>query len=113
MDPSFEKAATQKLNVVGQPVHDHGWHIVEVLDRDTLKTHAGRDSLSRDGKPILEAHIRHVLLRVPVTDEDVTRARELAEPVRAHAVAGSDFAVLARKYSRYSGPQSDGGRACV
>ena len=46
MDPSFEKAVfSRKLNTVGEPVRTvYGWHIVEVLDRDTLKTRAGRDS---------------------------------------------------------------------
>jgi peptidyl-prolyl cis-trans isomerase SurA len=111
MDPAFEKAVfTLKLNTLSQPVRTiYGWHILEVIDRDTLKTTAGRDSLTPDKKPVLEAHIRHVLLRVPVSDDDVARARDLAANVRAQAMAGKDFAELARHYSKYVGPHSEDG----
>jgi len=111
MDPAFEKAVfSRKLNTMGEPVRTaYGWHVLEVLDRDTLKTRAGRDSVDREGKTVLEAHVRHVLVRVPLTDDDVERARKLAESVRAQAVAGKDFGALARQYSRYAGPHSEDG----
>jgi len=111
MDPAFEKAVfSRKLNTVGELVRTvYGWHVIEVLDRDTLKTRAGRDTLDRDGKPLLEAHVRHVLVRVPLTDDDVERSRQLALSVRAQAVAGKDFGALARQYSRYAGPHDDDG----
>jgi peptidyl-prolyl cis-trans isomerase SurA len=111
MDPSFEQAVFgRKLNVVEAPVRSvYGWHVLEVLDRDTLKTRAGRDSLGLDGQPLLEAHIRHVMLRVPLTDDDVQRTRNLADKVRAQAVSGTDFGVLAKRYSRYAGPHGEDG----
>jgi peptidyl-prolyl cis-trans isomerase SurA len=111
MDPAFEKAVfSRKLNAIGEPVRTaYGWHVIEVLDRDTLKTRAGRDSLDREGKKLLEAHVRHVLIRVPLTDDDVERARKLADGVRAQALAGKDFGALARQYSQYAGPHSEDG----
>ena len=111
MDPGFEQAAfSRKLNTVGEPVRTvYGWHVLEVLDRDTVKTVAGRDSLDREGRPLLEAHLRHVLLRVPITEADIERSRALAAKVRAEAASGKDFGELARRYSRYSGPHGEDG----
>jgi len=111
MDPSLEAAAfTVKLNTLSEPVRTpYGWHILETLERDTLKAVGGRDSLGRDGKPLLEAHVRHILVRVMVDDDDVERARKLADRVHGEARKGTDFATLARRYSKYAGPQSEGG----
>lgn len=111
MDPTFDQAVfSRKLNTVGEPVRTvYGWHVFEVLDRDTVKTVAGRDSLDREGKPLLEAHVRHVLIRVPLTEADVERSRAQAAKVRADAVAGKDFGELARRHSRYAGPHSEDG----
>ena len=111
MDPAFEQAVfSRKLNTVGEPVRTvYGWHVFEVLDRDTVKTVAGRDSLDREDQPLLEAHIRHVLLRVPITEADIERARSLAAKVRTEAASGKDFGELARRYSRYAGPHGDDG----
>lgn len=111
LDPTFERAVfTRKLNTIGEPVRSvFGWHLIEVLDRDTLKTAAGRDSVDREGKPMLEAHVRHVLLRVPLTEEDRTRARTLADKVRAEAVSGRNFGELVTRYSKFAGPQGEGG----
>jgi peptidyl-prolyl cis-trans isomerase SurA len=111
MDPAFERVVfSRKLNTVGELVRTvYGWHVLEVLDRDTLKTRAGRDSLDREGKPLLEAHVRHVLVRVPLTDDDVERSRQRAVSVRMEAAAGKDFGALAKQYSRYAGPHSDDG----
>lgn len=111
MDPAFERVVfSRKLNTVGELVRTvYGWHVLEVLDRDTLKTRAGRDSLDREGKPLLEAHVRHVLVRVPLTDDDVERSRQRAVSVRMAAAAGKDFGALAKQYSRYAGPHGDDG----
>jgi len=109
MEPAFENAAfSLKVGELSQPVHTpFGWHVLEVMDRDTLKTRAGRDSVDGAGVPVLEVHARHILIRVPIGDADGERARVLAERVRAEAVKGTDFATLARRYSKYSGPQDD------
>ena len=81
MEPAIDKAAfSLKLGKLSDPVlTPYGWHILEVIERDTLKTRAGRDSLGHDGKPLLEAHARHILIRVPVTDDDAKRAKKLAK----------------------------------
>jgi peptidyl-prolyl cis-trans isomerase SurA len=108
--PLDEAVFGLKPNQLSQPVRSAvGWHIIEVLERDTLKTKAGRDSLDRDGKPLLEAHVRHVLLRAPVEQADVERARQLTERVRAEAVKGADFSALVRRYSQYEGKQDENG----
>jgi len=111
MEPALEAAAfTLKLNTLSEPVRTpYGWHLIEVLDRDTLKTAAHRDSLAPDGKPLLEAHARHILIRVPLSDADVDRARKLAERVRAEAVKGTPFATLVHRYSKYQGPHDADG----
>jgi peptidyl-prolyl cis-trans isomerase SurA len=111
MDPNVERAVfTRKLNTIGEPVRSvFGWHVLEVLDRDTLKTRAGRDSLDRDGKPMLEAHVRHVLLRVPLTEKDRDRALALATRVQKEAASGKDFGALAQKYSKFAGPHGENG----
>jgi parvulin-like peptidyl-prolyl isomerase len=112
MEPAFEEASfTQRIGQVGQPVRSNvGWHIIEVLERDTLKTHARRDSLDERGRPMVEAHVRHILVRVAFNEADVDRAKTLAEKVHALAVApGADFAALAKRYSKYQGPHGDDG----
>jgi peptidyl-prolyl cis-trans isomerase SurA len=103
MDPEFEKAMfSLKLNTLSDPIKTkYGWHIVEILERDTLKTHTGRDSLDREGHPIPEAHARHILIRVTLTEDDIARARTKAESIRDQAVRGTDFAVLVKRYSEY------------
>ena len=111
MDPAFDQAAfTQKIGEVGMPIHSaFGWHVIEVVDRDTVKTMARTDSLDDDNKPVIEAHVRHVLIRVDVADADVERARKLADKVHAEALKGTDFGSLVKRYSHYQGPQKPDG----
>jgi peptidyl-prolyl cis-trans isomerase SurA len=111
MERAFEDVAfTMPLNQLSQPVRSpYGWHLIEVLERDTLKTAKGRDSLDTDGKPQIEVHARHIVVRVTPTQADVERAKSLAERVRAEAVKGTNFATLVRRYSQYDGPVSPDG----
>jgi len=111
LDPEFEKAAfSQKLNEVGAPVKSaFGWHLIEVLDRDTVKTVAGRDSLDATGAPLLEAHARHILVKVELTEADIARAKALADRVRAEAVKSGDFGKSAERWSKYPGPHAPDG----
>ena len=111
MEPAIEAAAfSLKPGRLSDPVlTPYGWHILEVLERDTLKTRAARDSLGRDGKPLLEAHVRHILIRVPVTDEDARRAKKSADRVRTEAAKGTSFPTLVRRYSKYQGPHAEDG----
>ena len=111
MDPAFEEVVfSTPLNTVSEPVHTaFGWHLIEVLDRDTLRTVARQDSLGPEGKPILEAHARHILLRVPLGDADAERAHKIAEHVHDEAARGTDFAALVRRYSHYTGQSGEGG----
>jgi peptidyl-prolyl cis-trans isomerase SurA len=111
MEPAIDAASfSLKIGKLSDPVlTPYGWHILEVMERDTVKTRAGRDSLGRDGKPVLEAHVRHILVRVAVTDDDAKRAKKLADRVRAEAAKGTDYAALVRRYSKYQGPASPDG----
>jgi len=111
MDPAIEDAVfSQKIGVVSAPIRTQfGYHLVEVLDRDTLKTRAKKDSLDAQGRPVIEAHARHILARVEVTEADIDRSRKKAERIRAEAAKGGDFGQLATRYSEYKGPQSAGG----
>jgi parvulin-like peptidyl-prolyl isomerase len=110
MEPAIEKVAfSLKLNEVSQPVRTpYGWHIVEVLERDTVKTRAGRDS-TRNGKPVLEAHARHILIRVPLDDDDIARAKTLADKIHDDLKKGADFVTLVKRYSQYEGPAGPDG----
>ncbi len=105
LDPPLDEAAfSLKLNELSQPIHSAvGWHVLQVLERDTLKTVAGKDSLDRTGAPALEAHVRHILIRVPVGDDDIAKAHALAVRVHAEAVKGADFGSLVKRYSQYTG----------
>jgi peptidyl-prolyl cis-trans isomerase SurA len=111
MEPALEQAVfSQPLGRVGEPVRTpYGWHLVEAIERDTLKSVAGRDSLDEDGKPIPEAHARHILVRVQTTDADHARAKALADRVHAELVNGMDFATMVRRYSKYPGPAGPDG----
>jgi len=111
LDPTVEDAAfSQKIGAVSAPIRTpFGYHLIEVLDRDTLKTRTKKDSLDAQGRAVVEAHARHILVRVEITEADVERARKKADRVHAEAVKGSDFGQLATKYSDYKGPQAAGG----
>jgi peptidyl-prolyl cis-trans isomerase SurA len=111
MEPAIEAAAfALKLNEVSQPVRTpYGWHIVQTLERDTLKAVSGKDSLDAKGAPILEAHARHILVRVQPTEADIDRCQKQAERVRDEARKGTDFVTLVHRYSKYEGPADANG----
>lgn len=115
MDPGLEDAAFSLApGKVSQPVRTvFGWHLVETIERDTVRSPSGKDSLGTDGKPIEEVHARHILVKVAPTDADVERAFETAKKVRAQAASkGADFAALVKRYSQYqgtAGPDGDVG----
>lgn len=111
MERTFEEVAfTAPIGQLSQPVRSpYGWHLIEVIERDTLKNAAGRDSLGEDGKPELEVHARHIVVQVTPTQADVERTKKLADRVREEAAKGTNFATLVRRYSRYDGPSSEDG----
>jgi peptidyl-prolyl cis-trans isomerase SurA len=111
MEPTIEAAAfALKNNELSQPIRTlYGWHILQTLERDTLKTVARRDSVGPDGKPAVEVHARHILVRVTPTPADAERARATALRVREEAAKGTNFATLVRRYSKYDGPTSEDG----
>jgi len=111
MEKSFEEVAfSAPLHQLSQPVRSpYGWHIIEVLERDTVRAMSGRDSIGPDGKPAIEAHARHIVVRVTPTETDVAKAKTTADHVRAEAVKGTNFGTLVRRYSSYDGPASPEG----
>jgi peptidyl-prolyl cis-trans isomerase SurA len=99
-----------KVGEISQPVRSpFGWHVIELMERDTLKTRSGRDSLAADGRPLIEVHARHIVERVELTEADLARAKTLADRVRDEAVRGADFGTLSRKYSHYEGARDENG----
>ena len=111
MEPSFEQVAfSAPLNKLSEPIRSpYGWHIIEVLERDTLRATSGRDSVNADGKPEVEVHARHIVVRVTPTETDVLKAKALAEHVRDEARKGTSYAILVGRYSKYDGPASPDG----
>jgi peptidyl-prolyl cis-trans isomerase SurA len=56
-----------------------------------------------------EAVAREILIEVPVTSEDSSRARDLAAELRRRALAGEDFAKLAKEFSDDPSTKDAGG----
>lgn len=111
MEPNLENAAfALKDGDLSQPVQTpYGWHLVQPIERDTLKSMAGRDSVGPDGKPWVEVHARHILVRVAPTEADIERARKQIDRVREEASKGTPWATLVRRYSRFEGPVGEDG----
>jgi peptidyl-prolyl cis-trans isomerase SurA len=114
MEPAVEEAAFSLPDGgLSQPVRTpFGWHLVQPIERDTVTDAKGRDSLDVQGRPIVEMHARHILIRVTPNEADVERAVELAQAVREQAARGGDFAALVKRWSQYqgaAGPDGDVG----
>jgi parvulin-like peptidyl-prolyl isomerase len=115
MEPGLEEAAlTLPLGKLSAPVRTpYGWHLVEVIERDTVRSPAGKDSVDADGRPVVEVHARHILVKVTPTEADIERGFQHAKKVRDQAAAkGADFAALVKRYSTYqgqAGPDGDVG----
>lgn len=111
LEGAVEDAAfALKNGELSQPVRsNYGWHVVQPIERDTMKTIAGKDSLDDKGVPVLEVHVRHILIRVPIGDEDIARAKKLSDKVASEARKGTDFGTLVRRYSKYAGQQGPDG----
>lgn len=80
-----------------------GWHLVQAIERDTVRGPDGKDSLDVAGAPIVEVHARHIMVKVEVTQKDIDRAVARAQAVREKAAKGGDFAALVKAYSEYKG----------
>lgn len=127
MDPGFDAAAfSLPIGKLSDPVHSvFGWHLIEVIERDTVRTRAKtmsgadssdahgnavmRDSLDVKGNPAVESHARHILVRVPTDEKDAERALNQADRVHEQAIKGTDFVTLVHRYSRYQGPATADG----
>lgn len=111
MEPTIEDAAfALKDGELSQPIRTpYGYHLVEPIERDTVRSPAGKDSLDADGKPIVEVHARHILVKAVPNDADIDRAFEQAKKVQEQAAKGGDFAALVKKYSQYQGPATPDG----
>ena len=96
LDSTFERVAFalqpgEVSEIIETPF---GFHIIRMEEVDP-----GKD----------EVHARHILIRLPVTAKDQERAFELAESVYKRAVQGEDYASLVKLFSKFRGPQGDGG----
>jgi peptidyl-prolyl cis-trans isomerase SurA len=111
LESTIEDVAFGQANgKMSQPIRTpYGWHLIETMERDTVRGPNGVDSLGANGKPIDEVHARHILVKVTPTDADVDRAQKLSQSVRDQAAKGGDFGALVRKYSTYRGPASADG----
>jgi peptidyl-prolyl cis-trans isomerase SurA len=94
MVPEFEQAvfALSPGEVSGIIPTRFGFHIVQVLDKSDDQVHA-----------------RHILARVVPGPADEERARATADSLRERALAGEDFAELARKRSDDPASRDAGG----
>lgn len=111
MEPTIEDAAFALPDgKLSQPLRTpYGFHLVEPIERDTVRGPNGKDSLDVDGRPIVEMHARHILVKVVPNDADIERAFQQAKSVQEQAAKGSDFAALVKKYSQYQGATTPDG----
>ncbi len=114
MEPQLEDAAfAQAPGKLSAPLRTaFGWHLVETIERDTVRSPAGKDSLDAEGKPIEEVHARHIIVKVTPNDADIERAFDQAKKVRDQAAKSGDFAALVKRHSMYlgnAGPDGDVG----
>lgn len=111
MEQSLEDAAfSLPENKLSAPVRSpFGWHLIEVMERDTVRSPAGKDSLDASGLPIVEVHARHIVVQVTPNDADINRTFETAKKVREQAAKGGDFAALVKRYSNYQGQATPDG----
>jgi peptidyl-prolyl cis-trans isomerase SurA len=111
LEPTIEDVAFGQANgKLSPPIRTpYGWHVIETMERDTVRGPNGADSLGADGKSLVEVHARHILVKVTPTDVDVQRAQTLAQNLRDQAAKGGDFAAIVKKYSTYRGPASADG----
>lgn len=90
--PSLQKGETS------DPVRsDSGFHLIYMQDR------RGGDSMM-----VSQTQVRHILVKPSEIMAD-DEARELAAELKARALAGEDFAELAREYSEDIGSAQEGG----
>lgn len=83
----------------------------QVIQVDTTLTDEQLRALYEQEKPGLEVKARHILLRVPADATPAQRdsVMQRAQQIRQRAVAGEDFAELAREFSEEPGAEQTGG----
>lgn len=93
-----------RLKVINTAVRSH----INVSD-DEVKAFYEQNARQAGGHR--EAHVRHVLVKVPTgaDEKETERLRRVAVRVVEEARAGKDFAELAKTYSDDEGTKADGG----
>ena len=96
LDSTFEEAAFKVPvgQISGVITTPYGFHLIKVEEADAAKG---------------EIHARHILFRLAPTQADAARIRKRIDDVRTQAQKGVDFATLAGRYSKYTGPSGPGG----
>ncbi len=93
-----------RLKVINTAVRSH----INVSDEEVK---AFYEQSARQSGGHREAHVRHVLVKVPAgaDDREVERLRRVAARVVEEARGGKDFGELAKTYSDDEGTKADGG----
>jgi hypothetical protein len=83
-------------------------YLASIVEEDELRKAFDEDPALFSGR---EVHARHILVKVErgATEEDKETARKKAEEIRSRALAGGDFAELAKELSDDAGTRNKGG----
>lgn len=94
LDPAFESALDSlAVGELSPPVRSRfGYHLIEVLERDGERY-----------------NVRHILVLVEPSPEDVARARDTAERARGRVQAGEPFETVAKEMSEDALTRDKGG----
>lgn len=96
------KGQLERYRLLGAEVQSR----VEITDED-IQSHLGRQGV---GRPVAEARVRHILLRLPegASEAETEEVEQQAEELRRRIEAGEDFAAVASESSEDPSAASGG-----